>query len=196
MQAKTYMNWPERQLVHNIFRWYHQRYREIPILLDMGLELKGKYALEVGCGNGRAAKAMVQKYGADHVHGVDLDLSALKRSSWVPGTSFAARDVTNLEYPDASFEAVVGFGLLHHLERWQDAVAEISRVLKPGAQYAMDDFTKYGLDKWYHRIFEAPRGNEFTTGQLIREIEKNGMDIEEVTHRFGGNVVFLVARKK
>jgi SAM-dependent methyltransferase len=45
--------------------------------------------------------------------------------------SFTASDAEHLPYPDASFDAVWGNAILHHLDLHQ-AGAELHRVLKPG----------------------------------------------------------------
>jgi ubiquinone/menaquinone biosynthesis C-methylase UbiE len=37
-----------------------------------------------------------------------------------------------LPFADQYFDAVFDFGVLHHIPRWQTAVAEIGRVLRPG----------------------------------------------------------------
>ncbi len=194
-QTHGYMNKVERIWVHNRARWLLQKWWELPLLMKLGLEIKGKTVLEVGCGNGRAARAMKTTYGAKEVVGIDIDLSHLPTFS-SPHAQFLKIDAAQMPiFPNGYFDTVVGFGLLHHVEQWQDAVAEIGRVLRPGGVYALDDFVSSGLKKGYHKVFEAPTENRFTTGQLIREIERNGMEIMDVTTRLFGDVVFCVARK-
>jgi ubiquinone/menaquinone biosynthesis C-methylase UbiE len=45
---------------------------------------------------------------------------------------FAIGDAENLSFPNANFDVVYSFGVLHHTPDTQLAVSEIHRVLKPG----------------------------------------------------------------
>lgn len=44
-------------------------------------------------------------------------------------------DLTNLSFEDASFDLVVSLEVLEHIPNFEDAVSEISRVLKPGGYF-------------------------------------------------------------
>jgi len=52
---------------------------------------------------------------------------------------FLTADVLNLPYGNASFDAVFGFGVLHHVPDWQSALGEISRVLKARGTYFLEE---------------------------------------------------------
>lgn len=194
-----YMNHFERLLVHNRARWYLQRFWEIPILKRLGLELEGKNIIEVGCGSGTAARQLVIRYKAGHVQAVDIDQTIIreaeKRNRHCK-VDFTVADCTKLPFKNLSFDTAVGFGLLHHVPTWQTVIQEIHRVLQPGGIYALDDFTSHGLQKSYHQVFDHPRWNRFTTGQLLATLKATGFEIVDMTHRLNGDVIFLVARKK
>ena len=53
--------------------------------------------------------------------------------------SFFVADALNLPHPDCAFDAVFGFGVLHHVPDWQGALAEVGRVLKPGGIYFLEE---------------------------------------------------------
>jgi ubiquinone/menaquinone biosynthesis C-methylase UbiE len=58
-------------------------------------------------------------------------------------------DATAMPFPDASFDAAVSFTMLHHVpsaELQDRLLAEVARVLRPGATFA-------GTDSLYSRIF-------------------------------------------
>lgn len=195
----SYMNTFERAFVHNRARWYLQRFWEIPILQKLGMTVEGSNIIEVGCGTGFAARQLVTRYKANTVHGIDCDPQIIQRAirkNRHDKVDFTVADCTKLPFKNISFDMAIGFGLLHHVPTWQTAVQEIHRVLRPGGLYALDDFTSHGLNKKYHQVFDHPRHNRFTTGQLLSTIKATGFDIVDLSHRLNGDVIFLVARKK
>ena len=44
------------------------------------------------------------------------------------------RDAENLSYPDANFDLVIGFGVIHHVIKYPRSALHLHRVLKPGGR--------------------------------------------------------------
>jgi ubiquinone/menaquinone biosynthesis C-methylase UbiE len=44
--------------------------------------------------------------------------------------TFQAADAAALPFDNESFDVIISFGVLHHIEGWQKALSEIKRVLK------------------------------------------------------------------
>lgn len=88
--------------------------------------------LEIGCGTGMFTTALAAS-GA-RVVAFDLCWELLCQVPRSPGRAGRPHvfvgDVEHLPLPDASFDAVVGVSILHHLNL-RPALAEIKRVLKP-----------------------------------------------------------------
>jgi SAM-dependent methyltransferase len=97
-------------------------------------DLRGKAALDYGCGHGMAA-VVLARAGAV-VSAFDLSPGYVGEAEWRAAANgvairFAVADAEALPYPDRSFDAVWGNAVLHHLDL-DRAGAELKRVLKPG----------------------------------------------------------------
>jgi SAM-dependent methyltransferase len=100
----------------------------------------GARVLEVGCGPGHLSTRLA-RHGHD-VTGLDLDPAMIDRARTNAHRagggeerrpSFVVGDVAALPFPDRSFDVVVSTLSMHH---WADptaGLAEIRRVLRPGA---------------------------------------------------------------
>ena len=98
--------------------------------------------LEVGCGPAIMLPDLLAM-GFD-VHGIDVSVEMIRRAEQrMASHPLASRctlgigDVEKLDFPDASFEAVLGMGVLEYLSTYDVALREIARVLKPGGQVVL-----------------------------------------------------------
>jgi SAM-dependent methyltransferase len=108
----------------------------------------GGRVLEVGCGPGHLSIRLARQHQLE-VTGLDLDPAMIVRAranADRPGNSdqrrpsFLVGDVATLAFPDRSFDLVVSTLSMHH---WADptaGLAEIGRVLRPGARALIWDF--------------------------------------------------------
>jgi SAM-dependent methyltransferase len=104
-----------------------------PAFLALG-DLQGKRALDYGCGHGMAAVTMARA-GA-RVTAFDLSpgyVSEARERAVANGVNVECltADGEELPFPDASFDAVWGNAILHHLDLVK-AGRELRRVLAPG----------------------------------------------------------------
>ena len=96
--------------------------------------------LEIGSGSGAMAAAMLDLFpGVDELVATDYDAHMIETTSRrLRGYGDRARceraDAAQLQYDDNSFDTVCSFAMLHHVLRWEDAVREAVRVLKPGGR--------------------------------------------------------------
>jgi ubiquinone/menaquinone biosynthesis C-methylase UbiE len=108
----------------------------------------GARVLEVGCGPGHLLIRLARQHGLE-VTGLDLDPAMIARARAnadrlgdgdQPRPSFLVGDGAALAFPDRSFDLVVSTLSMHH---WADptaGLAEIGRVLRPGARALAWDF--------------------------------------------------------
>jgi len=88
--------------------------------------------LEGGCGFGAWCE-WFQQQGHDIV-GIEYDPRIVDRArKFKPDVAVELGDITDLKYPDNSFDAYVSLGVIEHFEHGpQKALAEAYRILKPG----------------------------------------------------------------
>src|SRR5688572_7220057 len=98
------------------------------------LDLHGD-VLELGSGSGAMAAELLERYPAIRLTATDVD-PAMRSDAAKRLAHFGDRvqvqeaDATQLPFPDASFDAVVSFIMLHHVIAWEEALAEAARVLR------------------------------------------------------------------
>jgi SAM-dependent methyltransferase len=92
----------------------------------------GRRVLDAGCGVGYGAE-MINEAGATEVVAVDISESAvdLARSAVTAGVVCEVGDVRSLAYEDDSFDVVVCFEVIEHLEEQERVLDELARVLAP-----------------------------------------------------------------
>jgi ubiquinone/menaquinone biosynthesis C-methylase UbiE len=161
------LNAVETALMNNPIRAAIQRRFEAKRLLAMGGPMGGGRALEVGCGRGVGIEAILDLFGATAVDAFDLDprmvaLARRRLRERGEGIRLWVGDVTAIAAPDASYDAVFDFGIVHHVPHWWDALREIHRVLRPGGRlYAEEVFARFlGAPLW-RRLLEHPRQDRF-----------------------------------
>lgn len=97
------------------------------------LVAEGSPVLDLGGGCGIPATQMLAR--RFHVTGVDISSVQIERArKLVPGASFIEADMATLDFPAASFDAIVSFYAIIHvpLERQPQLFDNIARWLKPG----------------------------------------------------------------
>lgn len=106
-----------------------------------GVPLDG-HVLEIGPGYGVTTRWLADRTGRLTAIEVDETLAAELREEFAGRVDVRHGDGAALPFPDASFDAVVCFTMLHHVPsaQQQDRLfAEVARVLRPGGAFAGSD---------------------------------------------------------
>lgn len=197
------MNRMESALVNSPPRRWLQRF-EAAQLVALGGRTPGARVVELGCGPGYGTKLILDVFGAARVDAVELDpallVTAAQRLARYPGrVSLVEGSATDLSAAfgpdggrDASYDAVFDFAVLHHIPRWRDALAEVARVLKPGGRFFFDEVTAAALARpSYRRLFDHPTQDRFTAGEILAELPRHGLQVDDRWRTYLGSDYLL-----
>jgi len=117
-----------------------QRYFELPMFRRLGLDLRGRDVLEVGCGSGYGAHLLHQLMPRSYLGFDMMEEQIALACQHYPQFDFRLLDATDLaSIPPASFDNVVIFGVLHHIPDWRAALDELARVLRPNGRIFLEE---------------------------------------------------------
>lgn len=125
--AEAYAAANETSLIN---AWY-----ERPAMVALAGNVAGRRILDAGCGSG-ALFAALRDRGAS-VTGIDKSAGMLKMARRRLGDEADLRVAElgrPLPFPDGTFDDVTASLVLHYLEDWGPALAELRRVLRPGGR--------------------------------------------------------------
>jgi SAM-dependent methyltransferase len=115
----------------NLINAYYER----PAMLALAGDVAGRRILDAGCGSGPLFAALRDR-GAI-VTGIDKSAGMLEVARRRLGEDAELRVAElgrPLPFPDDTFDDVTASLVLHYLEHWGPALAELRRVLKPGGR--------------------------------------------------------------
>jgi SAM-dependent methyltransferase len=158
---------------------------DIPEMAAFG-SWREKDVLEAGCGIATDGLQLARA-GARYT-GLDFSSTALELAQHrfeMEGVAgrFVAGSVTELPFPDASFDLLYSIGVIHHVPETHRAVAEFHRVLRPGGRaivmvYHRDSlnyrFTIMVLRRVLAALLLVPRGPE-----LVARVSRERPDVLE-----------------
>jgi len=148
--------------------------------------------LDLACGTGELERQLVRLHPEIELIGLDSSLEMLSQArrklAGKPQVFFVQGDAfLPLPFADASFEAVVSANALHYLAQPANLLQEVQRVLKPGGQLVIEDYTvqRSFLWPWFEkliRLVDAQHYQTYTFRELSQFVTTTGFVIVE-----GGN---------
>ena len=113
--------------------------------------------LDAGCGSG-AHSVRLAKHGFN-VLGVDISKYILKKAksnirlhNFQNKIQFSCEDITSLPYENQSFKYILCWGVLMHIPDIDQAIAELTRVLKKGGTLIIEEGNMHSLQSFLTRI--------------------------------------------
>jgi ubiquinone/menaquinone biosynthesis C-methylase UbiE len=140
-REKSFYNEKDRTSYHTVRRWIWRAIGEFR-RNDEAHELysaAGKDVLDYGCGPGYLTRYLIEE-GAKSVTGIDVSDAEIEQAreraeenGIADRSRFVVADAHATDFPDDSFDVIVGDSILHHLEL-RRALEEIRRILRPGGR--------------------------------------------------------------
>jgi malonyl-CoA O-methyltransferase len=129
----------------------------VPLLESVQVE--GKNVIDFGCGTGRHLFRCCGK-NAHSIVGVDFShemlMYALRKSLSTEQIILLESSVESLPFHDAQFDVGISTLVLSHCPSLSVPVAEMARVLRPGATLLVSDWHPENDRRGWKRIFDVP----------------------------------------
>ena len=137
-------------------RRFQRREWHVPIVAKFD-SFRGKDVLEIGCGIATDGLEFARN-GANYV-GVDLTPHSIELAKerfglfGVPGKFEVANAEERLPFPDATFDHIYSFGVIHHSPVPERIVREIRRVLRPGGTLTVMLYNRSSINYYVEIMF-------------------------------------------
>ncbi|HEY7143624.1 MAG TPA: class I SAM-dependent methyltransferase [Streptosporangiaceae bacterium] len=172
--------------------WAGYLQTEILPTVTAGIDL-GKDVLEIGPGPGAATGWLAERVAQLTVLEAD-QAAAVRLAERCPASNLTidTGDATRMPYPDAAFDAVASFTMLHHVPTaaaQHQILAEAQRVLRPGGTLAgSDSLASVSL----HHFHAGDTYNPLDPAVLLTWLRTLGFSTVTV---IAGEVLMFTARK-
>ncbi len=162
--------------------------------------------LEFGCGTG--STAINHSPYVRHIQAIDISSKMIEIARGkadqenVDNVTFEQSTIEQIRVPDQSLDAVLGLSILHLLEKKEEAIAKVHRMLKPGGVFVTSTVCIGDTMRFFKVI--APVGKflglmplvkVFTTESLATCLTDAGFEIDYQWQPGKGKAVFIVAKK-
>lgn len=160
--------------------------------------IQGKKILDLGCGTGYGSKELI-KLGAGEVTGIDISREAIKfaisnfqtkSDARIHKLTFQVGDVTRLPFLNNSFDVIISFEVIEHIQNYLIYLQEAFRVLRDGGYFIFS--TPNRLQ--YRHSTSHFHFKEFTTDELIDLFKQFKQKVVVYGQRFT-NKKFIAAEK-
>lgn len=137
----------------------------------------GDLLVDMGTGTGRVLEMLASKY--QRALGIDTNQEMLAYArARMQAPAFAhvqvrQGDIANLNLADGIAETVIMHQVLHYLPEPSRAIAEASRILKPGGQLLIVDFAAHTVDRLRDEFAHQRLG--FAGAQMTAWLEQAGL---------------------
>jgi len=169
---------------------YQQIVRYIP-----DKSITGKKVLDMGCGDGWIEKILLSK-GAKYVNGIDLSPEVIKKAKKqnLKKVSYRVSDAINLPFKKSSFDVIVAFEVLEHIQPKGEKMmfSEVVRVLKPGGEFFLTTPHKHLFVTLTDPAWWFIKHRHYSLLEIRKFLKDAHLDVKRLYVRGGVYTVFLL----
>jgi len=158
--------------------------------------------VDIGCGGGRNAGALLKKYPAAHVTAIDYsEVSVSKATAYNAEAIKQGRcevrqgDVSALTLPEEKYDLATAFETIYFWPGLEKCFAEVAKVLKPGGVFMIVNESD-GMDETGLKFEKIIDGMKCHTAEEIEEALKSaGFSKVKSTHHANKPWICVIAKK-
>ncbi|EGF14821.1 class I SAM-dependent methyltransferase [Dialister micraerophilus] len=159
------------------------------------------HVLEIGCGNGKRIKNLIQKAPSGQVFGLDKSEEKIEEAKKLnkkeieeENCAFVAGDPEHLPFERNYFHLVTAYNSLYKWENPEEVFKDILRVLRPGSVFLLvDKMSNCPICEYITGICKTECEKTYTLDALKSMLEKTGFVEIETDTKFGKTAI--AARK-
>jgi len=175
-------------------------------LADWGMshltKINPKEIVEIGCGGGRNAGELLERYSEANVTAIDYsEVSVAKATSYNQKNIEAGRctvkqgDVSQLDLPEKKYDLATAFETIYFWPGLEKCFAEVAKVLKPGGVFMIVNESD-GTDEVSLKYEKKIDGMKCYTSQAIEEaLKAAGFKKTKTIHHNSKPWITVLAKK-
>lgn len=103
--------------------------RFLEVISGLVNSLNVKKILDLGCGEGFIVKYLISKNKDLSIEGIDINEQVIETARQLcPNAVFRKGDICNIDYPDKSFDLILGIEVLEHLVNPEIVIRQAKRI--------------------------------------------------------------------
>lgn len=177
---KDKLFWDNLANIYNFMFANSKAYKKMYSLMKENLTTDMKI-LEVGCASGLVSRAISKN--VHKIYAIDYSKDMISKAKEITKESninFSIQDCNNLEFENKFFDVVIISNVLHILEKPENCLKEIKRVLKDeglliAPTFLWKEVTTFGkIQKIFGRLKKFPIHSEWDTKEYLDFLNNNG----------------------
>ena len=176
-----------------IKEFFHE-HLDMRALKKLGLTIRDKRVLEIGCGSGYGAE-LLMKYAPKSYVGIDImeDQIGLANNRHLFGADFKLMDATEIGSLGVDkIDEVIDFRILHHVPEWKNVLLECYKLLSPGgAMYVVEPYRAMSKLADAFLDWQHPSEALFKVDELEKEMQRIGFTTRKKSIGYGFVMVGL-----
>lgn len=197
------VNYYQKGVRSNLFQWLWHTHK-VKLAKRILSKLKFKSCLDVGCASGYMTSKIANLFPSAKYYGVDIYDKAIEYAKKTyPKIEFKVGSADSLPFKDNTFDLILFYETIEHVENPKDCLMEIKRALKKDgtAVLTMDSGSLLFRLVWFvwektkGKIWQGAHLHPFHHTELEELIQSSGFKIKDKIFSFLGMEVTFILNK-